>query len=36
MSEKALGKQNQLLPMRYFFVHLRRLLDPESAGRAVR
>jgi hypothetical protein len=36
MSEKAPGKQNQLLPMRYFIVHLRRLLDPESAGRAVR
>jgi hypothetical protein len=36
MSEKAFGKQNQLLHIRYFIVHLRRLLDPKSAGRAVR
>jgi len=36
MSEKASGEQNQLLPMRYFIVHLHRLLDPKSAGRAVR
>jgi hypothetical protein len=36
MSEKVPGKQNQLLPMRYLIVHLHRLLDPESAGRAVR
>jgi len=36
MSEKVPGKQNQLLHMRYFIVHLHRLLDPESAGRSVR
>jgi hypothetical protein len=36
MFEKAPGKPNQLLPMRYFIVHLHRLLDPKSAGRAVR
>jgi Domain of unknown function (DUF4170) len=36
MSEKAPGKQNQLLHMRYFIVHLHRLLDPKSAGRTVR
>jgi hypothetical protein len=36
MSEKVPGKQNQLLPMRYFIVHRHCLLDPKSAGRAVR